>query len=272
MGFLLKRAFLIGFLPGFLFLTGVIVVCKDYNIEGLCAFGNKLSVPLGIGIVIISFIIGQIFDSIRYCFIEGWRYKHFKKQHKKRRLRYRKDVNWDFFYDAPKEKIEKLDDNYYIWYDLNVDLVVSLVGLVIFVLVHALFGKVNIIPDAVVIGISILKWGHIQYCSARLLLFLPLKKLEILLFLLASSEIFCYIVVRGAEPHPSGTTNHLSGLRACSLSCSSILGTGKDLYLQRAMSSLELASTQRCLKGHGLQRTASSFGAKRSYHPPSQKD
>jgi len=156
MGFLLKRAFLIGFLPGFLFLTGVIVVCKDYDIVGLCAFGNKLSVPLGIGIVIISFIIGQIFDSIRDCFIEGWRYKHFKKQHKKRRLRYRKDVNWDFFYDAPKEKIEKLDDNYYIWYDLNVDLVVSLVGLVIFVFVHALFGKVNIIPDGVVIGISIL--------------------------------------------------------------------------------------------------------------------
>lgn len=156
MGFLLKRGFLIGFLPGFLFLTGVIVVCNDYNIVGLCAFGNKLSVPLGIGIVIISFIIGQIFDSIRDYFIERWRYKHFKKLRKKRRLRYRKDVNWDFFYDAPIEKIEKLDDNYYIWYDLNVDLVISFVGLVIFVLVHALFGKVNIIIDAVVIGISIL--------------------------------------------------------------------------------------------------------------------
>jgi hypothetical protein len=156
MSFLFKRGFLIGFLPGFLFVVGVVFVWKDYNIRCLFAIGNKLSVPLGIGIVIISFILGQVFDSIRDWLIEGCRYKHFKKLHKKRRSRYRKDVNWDFFYDAPKEKIEKLDDNYYIWYDLNVDLVISLVSLVIFVLVHALFWKLNIIPDAVVIGISIL--------------------------------------------------------------------------------------------------------------------
>ena len=54
------------------------------------------------------------------------------------------------------------------------------------------------------------KLGHIQYCSARLLLFLPLKKLEILHFLLASSEIFCYTLIHGTGIDHSGTTGYLS--------------------------------------------------------------
>jgi hypothetical protein len=140
MSFLFKRGFLVGFLPGFLFLTGVVFVWKDYNIHCLFAIGSKLSVPLGIGIIIISFIIGQVFDSIRDRFFEPC---------------HKKNINWDFFYEAPKEQIEKLDDNYYIWYVLNTNLVISLIGLLIFVAFHALFGKVKITPWAVVI-VSIL--------------------------------------------------------------------------------------------------------------------
>ena len=52
--------------------------------------------------------------------------------------------------------------------------------------------------------------GRSQYCSARLLLFLPLKKLEILHFLLASSEIFCYTLIHGTGIDHSGTTGYLS--------------------------------------------------------------
>jgi hypothetical protein len=133
MGFVLKRAFLVGFLPGFPFVAAVIFACKGYDVNCILALGEKLSVPFGIGLVVACFLIGQVFDSFRDWFVESWRKKHVNKLHKKRRQRHRKDVNWDYFYHASKENIEKLDNNFYIWYALNVDLVISLIATGIFV-------------------------------------------------------------------------------------------------------------------------------------------
>ena len=121
MAFLLKRGFLTGFLPGFLFLTGVVVVWgEDYHVGYLLAFCTALSLPLAIGILVVSFIIGLVVDSIRDNFIEKWL-----------KSRCRKDIDWDFFYDAPKDKIDILDDNYYIWYVVRLDLVISLVMIIL---------------------------------------------------------------------------------------------------------------------------------------------
>ena len=93
------------------------------------------------------------------------------------------------------------------------------------------------------------------------------------LFSLASCGNFCYIPMHGAEPRYSGTPGYLPRhSRPHSFSRRSIPAAGTNVYLQRAMSNLELASTQRRLEGYGLQRTPSPFGPERSHSSACQKD
>ena len=89
--------------------------------------------------------------------------------------------------------------------------------------------------------------------------------LKHLLFSLASSGNFCYISIHGAEPRHSGTPGYLPRHWPHSFSGRSIPAAGTNVHLQRVMSNLELASTQRRLEGYGLQRTPSPFGPERSH-------
>src|ERR1035437_2051320 len=100
------RVFLIGFLPGFLFIVAFILMYDGYDIPGFINFTKEITVFSGIAIVILSFIIGQFFDSIRDFFIEGLCHLVLKE----------KDINWDFFYKSEDKNIDRLDNNYFLFY------------------------------------------------------------------------------------------------------------------------------------------------------------
>jgi hypothetical protein len=128
MSFSLKpRLFLTGFLPGFLFLIGVLVIYKQYKPPQIWLFCRNMSLPSGIGIVILSFIVGQVFDSVRDWGIERIHSRCFKA-----------DIYWQYFSKASTEDIEKLDDNFYIWYVLNYNLAISMFAVIALVVLDSI--------------------------------------------------------------------------------------------------------------------------------------
>ncbi len=127
------QVFLTGFLPGFLFIVGSIFLFTDFNFSAFTDFAKEISVFSGIAIIIMSFIVGQFFDSIRDFFIEGL-YSFILKN---------KDINWDFFYKSSEKKADKLSNNYFLFYLVNVNLSIALIGLLIMILV----GWPHSLPD-----------------------------------------------------------------------------------------------------------------------------
>jgi len=94
--------------------------------EEIWQFCRNMSLPSGIGIVILSFIVGQVFDSVRDWGIEGI-YRCYSKRCSK------SDIDWKYFSKASIEEIDKLDDNFYIWYVLNWNLAISMVAILLLV-------------------------------------------------------------------------------------------------------------------------------------------
>lgn len=139
MNFSLKpRVFLIGFLPGFLFILAFLILSNDYDLDAVKEFAESISLFSGIAIVILSFIIGQIFDSFRDFFIEGlifeWLFKWFSKRKPYSKYLKNGDINWDFFYVASEKQIDKLDNNYYLFYVVNINLAICLVVILVLIL------------------------------------------------------------------------------------------------------------------------------------------
>jgi hypothetical protein len=134
MKFSLKpRVFLIGFLPGFLFILAFLISYKEYNLHTVKKFAESISLFSGIAIVILSFIIGQIFDSFRDFFIEEklficlFKTKLYQKYLKNVKCLKNGDINWNFFSDASEKEIDKLDNNCYLFYLVNVNLSLCLI-------------------------------------------------------------------------------------------------------------------------------------------------
>ena len=122
------RVFLIGFLPGFLFICGIILANQEFDFNQILNQANDITLIIGIAIIILSFIIGQVFDSVRECGIE----KYFEHKYKNCKSKDKQDINWDFFYDAMEKDIDKLDNNYYLFYVLNFDLSICLLFLILY--------------------------------------------------------------------------------------------------------------------------------------------
>lgn len=147
MNLLKPRLFLIGFLPGFTYLVGVLFIYKGYEYHSVISFGKSISLPFGIAIVILSFIIGQVFDSFRDCCVENI-FEWFVK----------KDIKWDFFYQASDEKIERLDNNYFIFYILNINILICLLALSLLIILNSCGLKIHTIltnPISIVIQLFI---------------------------------------------------------------------------------------------------------------------
>lgn len=118
------RVFLIGFLPGFLFICGIILTYKQFDFHQILIRSKEISLIVGFAIIILSFIVGQVFDSFREWVIENRFAKCWEKKD-------REDIYWDFFYNASDEDIDKLDNNYYLFYVLNLDLSICLSVLIL---------------------------------------------------------------------------------------------------------------------------------------------
>jgi len=118
------RVFLMGFLPGFLFICGIVLTYKQFDVHQILVTSEKITIIIGIAIIVLSFIIGQVFDSCRDWLVEDNIADRWKKVN-------RKDINWDFFFTASDKKIDKLDNNYYLFYVLNLDLSICLASLIL---------------------------------------------------------------------------------------------------------------------------------------------
>jgi hypothetical protein len=144
MKFQLKpRLFLIGFLPGFLFIVGFIILYKKFDFLSIKLLAQNITLFTGTAIVIISFMIGQVFDSFRDWFVELI-FEVIVRKNKGQ------NINWDFFYKSSSQEINKLDDNYFIYYVVNLNISISLFALMIFIF----FNWPNKIPSSFFISKS----------------------------------------------------------------------------------------------------------------------
>lgn len=120
-------------LPGSFFL---ILFSLDYNSWKMENITNCLEdldatkmIGLGVILIIISFLLGEIFDSFRDG-IGEWLLDKID------------EVTWDYFYTAPKEELQKLESSYFTWYVFNFNTAVSLLvgGVITLIFFH---GKVD---------------------------------------------------------------------------------------------------------------------------------
>ena len=81
---------------------------------------------LTFSLIIVAFIIGQVFDSLRDGVVESiLDHDLTLRIWKQKKVRVLSKVKWDFFSTAAETEIDKLDDNYYIWYGIDVNLFLS---------------------------------------------------------------------------------------------------------------------------------------------------
>lgn len=160
MNFKLKpRVFLIGFLPGFLFIIAFVIIYKKFDLVSIKELLKSSSLLTGIAIVIFSFILGQVFDSIRDNFIEDMLFKFIYKKN---------DIQWDFFFEASEEEIDKVDNNYYLFYVININLSISLFIIALMVLLgwpyeipNGFFISKCLLLIIIAVSIIILMWDAI---------------------------------------------------------------------------------------------------------------
>ena len=112
MNFSLKPHQLVAhWVPGFLLLM-VIAVLHPSASEGVKALLPHSDALSGFVLAVLAFAIGQLLDAVRDLCENIWD-------------RWDK-VDWDFFFEAKPEQIEKLDGSYFTYYVFNSNLVLPL--------------------------------------------------------------------------------------------------------------------------------------------------
>jgi hypothetical protein len=103
-------------LPGFTFL---ILALYSYLIVHPCQFNwivsNGATTIAASGLVfILAWIIGDFFDSLRETVVETiWDWFS--------------EIYWNFFFEADSEKAEQLENYYYSYYELSINLAISII-------------------------------------------------------------------------------------------------------------------------------------------------
>ncbi len=112
------------FIPGFVFIVMSFSSYMNWKINLIVATlkdtPNTNIIIVSFVSIIIAFLIGEVFDSLRDLLEEFPLNKIFS------------EVNWDFFFNADKEKIEKLNESYFTWYVFNLNSSLSLIGALLF--------------------------------------------------------------------------------------------------------------------------------------------
>ena len=98
----------------------LMIFCAHYQwnihsiIAGLSALTSINTLAIGFVCIIVAFCTGEVIDSFRGGILEDWIFDKYRK------------INWDFFFQADKGLIKKLEDGYFTWYVFNVNTSISL--------------------------------------------------------------------------------------------------------------------------------------------------
>jgi len=126
------------FIPGFAFLMILFFGYTNWDLAICLNFLSKYnSITTGFIILVSSIFLGLVIDAIRNGIIETVLDEILKKYYfnilqdesKKDPNKYRKNegmIYWDFFNEAPKNKITKLYSKYYIYYIFDVNSITAL--------------------------------------------------------------------------------------------------------------------------------------------------
>ncbi len=122
MNFSLKPHPLIAhWVPGVVVVVSALLAWNDWHVSKvLSAFaGDAPKAAVSVLVLsVLAFVIGEILDSCRDC-------------------REEKDkLNWDFFFDGDKEKVDQLDEYYFTYYVLNKNLSSAVTLAWIILIVH----------------------------------------------------------------------------------------------------------------------------------------
>jgi hypothetical protein len=129
MNFSLKPHQLIAhWVPGFVvaFLIACVVrLVNDWPLGPLLSSG-----PIFL-LAVAAFIVGQLIDAIRNNWIEGWGWWKSKSS---------VDVDWDFFFRCQDQRLENLDNFYYVYYLFDVNVLIAVALSVIIVVFGMIIG------------------------------------------------------------------------------------------------------------------------------------
>jgi hypothetical protein len=134
MNFSLKpRQLLFAFIPGFFLILVIFILHLKFEFTKESIDIEKFNLGLIFLIIVISYLVGIIIDSIRDGAVENFFDFLFAQFTKNNKLTWKaKPINWNFFFHASEKEIEKLDDNFYIWYVVNLNITISILLAFIF--------------------------------------------------------------------------------------------------------------------------------------------
>jgi hypothetical protein len=98
-------------LPGFALTAFLLIYIPNWNISELA-----LNTWIALGIFAVSFVVGQFLDSARDALLENFLFERICGQ-----------VRWEFFFEADKELIAKLEEWYYMWYVLDANILIAII-------------------------------------------------------------------------------------------------------------------------------------------------
>jgi hypothetical protein len=134
------RQILIGFLPGFLFILFIIAIYNGFNWADIKKEVQGFGTTLSFVLIIIAFIVGQVFDSLRDGIFEILLNHNVSLPlPKKKRWLLLNKIKWEFFATAKEDRIDNLDDNFYIWYLVNFNLFLCILTVFIIIFINKTF-------------------------------------------------------------------------------------------------------------------------------------
>ncbi|MGO9480258.1 MAG: hypothetical protein ACLP05_00560 [Candidatus Kryptoniota bacterium] len=106
-------------LPGFAFTLFVLFSLNSWDFQKIISgqfVQGGISFWSVVVVIVISFIVGQFLDAVRDILLENLVFKHICGE-----------VKWKFFFEAEEKYLEKLDEWFYTWYEMDANMVVAIV-------------------------------------------------------------------------------------------------------------------------------------------------
>src|ERR1035437_7825517 len=95
--------------PGFSLVLFVLLSLNRWDSLSLAhATSNDFGFWRAAIVVVFSFVVGQFLDAVRDVVLENHVFNRFCGE-----------VKWQFFFEAPREKIDNLEEWFYTWYELD---------------------------------------------------------------------------------------------------------------------------------------------------------
>jgi hypothetical protein len=144
-------------LPGFALTVFTLVSLQGWNLVGLVGHlqpDKSISFWFVIALMAISFVVGQFLDAVREVALENFVFDNICGK-----------VKWEFFFEGSKKAIDNLEAWFYIWYEMDANMVVA-------ILVAAILGLLKKIPINFLTGVLMTLaaffffWGAIQLRSS----------------------------------------------------------------------------------------------------------